>query len=82
MATSTFRRSSNRSVLADRACSFKNLNTLMDDVTKTRPNVLMTFLEPAISGISVDDAVAAWRKYIIPIRKKFPKLRVGSPSVM
>lgn len=54
----------------------------MGEVDKTRPKHLMTFLEPAISGISVPDAVAAWKKYIIPIRQKYPKMTVGSPSVM
>ena len=54
----------------------------MDDVSKTRPTHLMTFLEPAIHGIKVADAVAAWKKYIIPIRKRYPKMKVGSPSVM
>ncbi|PSK33424.1 hypothetical protein C1H76_3602 [Elsinoe australis] len=62
--------------------NFKNLETLMGEVDKTRPKHLMTFLEPAISGISVPDAVAAWKKYIIPIRQKYPKMTVGSPSVI
>jgi len=54
----------------------------MSDVDQYRPEHLMTFLEPAISGISVADAVSAWKQYIIPIQQKYPKMKIGSPSVM
>lgn len=67
---------------SDNGNNFKNLNTLEADVARYRPKHLMTFLEPAIHGVKVDDAISAWRKYIIPIRKRFPKMKVGSPSVM
>ncbi|KAG8628702.1 hypothetical protein KVT40_002567 [Elsinoe batatas] len=62
--------------------NFKNIKKLMSEVDKTRPAALLTFLEPVHYGVSVDAAVAAWKKYIIPIKKKYPRMPIGSPSVI
>ncbi|PNS19653.1 hypothetical protein CAC42_7497 [Sphaceloma murrayae] len=62
--------------------NFKNIKLLMSEVDKQRPSHLMTFLEPVHYGVSVDAAVNAWRQYIIPIKKKYPRMQIGSPSVI
>ncbi|KAF4550016.1 Glycosyl hydrolase catalytic core domain-containing protein 7 [Elsinoe fawcettii] len=62
--------------------NFKNIQKLMSEVDAKRPNVLFTFLEPTGYGVSVDQAVNAWRKYIIPIKKKYPRMQIGSPSMI
>lgn len=54
----------------------------MAAVDQTKPIALMTFLEPVNYGVSVDAAVAAWKKYILPIKAKYPHMPIGSPSVM
>jgi len=62
--------------------NFKNLKTLASDVAKTRPKHLFTFLEPAIHGITPEEAVKAWKQYIIPLKKKYPNMQIGSPSLI
>jgi hypothetical protein len=47
-------------------------------------DILLGFNEPDIPGqanLAVDAAVALWREHVLPLRARFPALRVGSPAV-
>jgi hypothetical protein len=49
-----------------------------------RLETLLGFNEPDISrqaNLTVQEAVDLWKKYILPLKEKYQKLRIGSPAV-